>query len=481
MSHSLSRRRFIQLAAATGASVLCNNLARAGAASAVRVGIAGVRQKGWAHVKQLRSLPGVRIVALCDVDRDILAGRVQELNKAKIKVAAFADFRKMVEMKDLDAVIIATPNHQHTLQTIWACQAGKDVYVEKPVSHNLFESDQLTRVAAKYGRIVQAGTQCRSDAAHIEAFDFLRKGNLGKIRLVRGFCHRFRTTIGKANGPKPIPSSVDYNLWCGPAPMDPLTRRNLHYDWHWFWATGNGDIGNQGPHELDLSRWVLGEHALPSRVLSVGGRLGFDDDGQTPNTHLVLYDYPSAPVLFEVRNLPAKPGYGETDAYRGVRVGVVIECEGGSFVASAGGGWIYDTQGKKVRQFAGDAGALHMGNFIDAVRERNPKRLNAPVVEGAISCGLVHLGNLSHRVGHTAAPEAIREKLAANPAATEAFGKILTHLETNKVDIKKTPVTLGAWLEWSNETKRFTGGEGFERANALITRPYREPFVVPEV
>ena len=481
MPTSLSRRSFLKLAAVTGASILCNGPAWAGAAGDVRVGVVGIRQKGWAHVKGLRGIPGVRIVALCDVDRDILNGRVKELAKAGIKVSAFADFRKMLEMKDLDAVVIATPNHHHTLQTIWACQAGKSVYVEKPVSHTLFESEQLILAGEKYGKVVQAGTQKRSDEGHRQAFDFIRKGNLGKILLVRGFCHRLRPSIGKTNGPQPLPASVDYNLWCGPTEMEPLRRKSLHYDWHWAWATGNGEIGNQGPHELDLARWVLGENELPRRVISIGGRLGYSDDGQTPNTHLAFYDYPTAPIIFQVRGLPLKPGYGDTEAFRGIRVGVVVECEHGSFVAGDGGGWVYDGNGKKMREFRGTAGATHMANFIDAVRAQNPGLLRGPIREGAISAGLVHFANLSHQVGKNAAPEAIREKLNGNSAALEAIGNLEKHLKLNSIDLKKAPLILGGWLEWSNTEKRFTGGEGFQDANGLISRTYREPFVVPKL
>ena len=481
MPSSLSRRSFLKLAATTGASLLCTGPAWAGAAGDVRVGVVGVRTKGWQHIKGLREIPGVRIVALCDVDSLVLAGRIKELDKAGIKVTAFADYRKMLELKDLDAVVIATPNHHHTLQTIWGCQAGKAVYVEKPVSHNLFESKQLIHAGEKYGMVVQAGTQKRSDEGHRQGFDFIRKGNLGKIRLVRGFCHRLRPSIGKVNGPQPLPASVDYNLWCGPTAMDPLLRKNLHYDWHWVWPTGNGEIGNQGPHELDAARWVLGENELPRRVISLGGRLGYSDDGQTPNTSMVLYDYPTAPILFQVRGLPLKPGYGDTDAYRGLRVGVVVECEHGSFVCGDGGGWIYDEKGKKVREFRGDAGARHMTNFIEAVRVKRPAGLRAPIREGAISAGLVHFANLSYRVGKKSAPEAIREKLAGNGAAVEALGSLEAHLKLNKIELKKTPLTLGGWLEWSNTDMRFTGGEGFEGANELISRNYREPFVVPKL
>ena len=310
-----------------------------GANDAVRVAVVGLNSKGSHHIQMFKQVPGVRVVALCDADESILDREVKKLSAENITVQTYVDFRKLLENKDIDAVSIATPNHWHSLMTVWACQAGKDVYVEKPISHNVFEGRKAVEAARKYGRIVQAGTQSRSDVALQEVAEYLRSGRLGKILRARGFCYKRRPSIGQANGPQPIPAGVHYDLWCGPAPLKPLRRERFHYDWHWFWQTGNGDIGNQGVHEMDMCRWMLGEKGFPPRVFSIGGRFGYEDDGETANTQVAVLDYPAAPLIFEVRGLPERAGVENMDHYRGVRIGFVIDCEEGSFVGGAAGGW----------------------------------------------------------------------------------------------------------------------------------------------
>src|SRR5205807_7292226 len=235
-------------------------------------------------------------------------------------VQTYTDVRKLLENKDIDVISTATPNHWHSLITIWSCQAGKDVYVEKPVSHNVFEGRQCVEAARKYNRIVQAGSQGRSNGAQREAFAWIKEGHLGKIKIARGLCYKRRPSIGKVDGPQPIPSQIDYDLWCGPALKLPLTRKKLHYDWHWVWNTGCGDLGNQGIHEMDVARWFLGAMELSPRVFSVGGRLGYVDDGETPNTMVIYHDYPTAPLIFEVRGLPDKPGSKNMDQYKGASI-----------------------------------------------------------------------------------------------------------------------------------------------------------------
>lgn len=239
------------------------------------------------NINAYLKIPGVRVVALCDADRDILARGVMEFKTRNEKVDAYVDIRELLEDKNIDAVSTATPNHWHSLVTVWSCQAGKDVCVEKPVSHNIFEGRKMVEAARKYKRIVQADLDRRSDEGLVEAVRYIQQGQLGNIVVVRGFCYKRRKSMGKVSGPQKVPGSVDYNLWCGPAPMGPLMRKNLHYDWHWVWATGCGEIGNNGPHQLDVCRWVLGQTKLPKRVMSIGGRFGYDDDGETPNTKKV--------------------------------------------------------------------------------------------------------------------------------------------------------------------------------------------------
>lgn len=340
----------------------------------------------------------------------------------------------------------------------------------------------MVEAARKYKRIVQAGTQRRSEAGLREAFEYIREGNLGKILLVRGFCYKRRDSIGKVDGPQPIPQTVDYDLWTGPAPLGPLMRKNLHYDWHWVWATGNGDIGNQGIHEMDLCRWALGQNSLAPRVMSIGGRFGYDDDGQTANTQIAILDYEPAPIIFEVRGLPQTKDGEVMDHYRGVRVGVVVQCEGGYFAGGSGGGWVYDNEHTKVKQFKGDGGGGHQANFIDAVRSRKSSDLNADILEGHLSSSLCHMGNISYRLGRLSSPEEIREAIVNESEAAETFGRFEGHLWANWVDLSKTRAVLGPWLKMDPAKERFVGnGEfGITRwANELLRRDYREGFVVP--
>src|SRR5438876_9852138 len=260
-----------------------------GANGDIRCAVVGFHGRGQSHIQDLRGLKGVRLVALCDVDSKVLERGVASCESAGQKVQGYTDVRKLLENKDIDVVTFATPNHWHSLGSIWAVQAGKDVYVEKPVSHNVWEGRQLVNAARKYNRIVQAGTQSRSSHGIKEAIAWLKEGHLGKIRVARALCYKPRARIGKVSAPHDPPPSVDYDLWSGPAPKTPLMRTKLHYDWHWVWPTGNGDLGNQGIHQMDIARWFLSEPELSPRVFSIGGRLGYVDDGQTPNTQIIVH------------------------------------------------------------------------------------------------------------------------------------------------------------------------------------------------
>ena len=282
-----------------------------GANDAVRVAVVGLNGKGAHHLQMLRAIPGVRVVALCDVDQAVLEKRAAEL--AADKIAGREARRRPQAAReqgrrrghDRDAQPLARAG------AIWACQAGKDVYVEKPVSHNVFEGRKIVEAAASTAASSRpARSRGRTRPCSSWPPD-VRAGKLGKILLARGFCYKRRESIGKVDGPQPIPPSVDYDLWCGPAPLEPLRRKQLHYDWHWFWATGNGDIGNQGVHEMDICRWMLGEEKLPPRVFSIGGRFGYDDDGETPNTQIAFLDYPTRPdPLRGARAADARPAPG---------------------------------------------------------------------------------------------------------------------------------------------------------------------------
>ena len=306
----LNRRQFIHSSLAAGA-VLASPLSRVlGANDAIRLGVIGVGSSvkiggmGKKEIAAFLPLPGVRITALCDCDSANLMPQVKKLREKDPNVKAYADMRELLDDKNVDAVIITTPNHWHALATIWAGQAGKDVYVQKPTAHTIFEGRRMVEAARKYNRIVQAPHGPRERTGFAEALDYVRQGNLGKVLYAHGLNYKPRPGIGKVAGPQPIPESLNYDLWCGPADKRPLMREQLHYDWHWDWNTGNGDIGNMGIHYTDGSRWGLGQNTLPAHVMSLGGRFGYEDDGQTPNTQIIFLDYKPAPIIFEVRGLP---------------------------------------------------------------------------------------------------------------------------------------------------------------------------------
>ncbi len=447
----------------------------------LRIACVGLRGRGRDHIEGFRKLEGVRVTALVDVDRDVLDQAAKAFADRGEKVMTFADVRRVLDRDDVDAISIATPNHWHALQGIWACQAGKDVYVEKPVSHNVFEGRQLVAAARKYQRIVQAGTQCRSSQGIADGIAFAQAGQLGKIRLVRGLCYKPRPSIGKVDGPVAVPASVEYDLWCGPAPKVPLHRKNLHYDWHWDFATGCGDVGNQGIHQMDLARWVLGETALPKHTVSIGGRLGYDDDGDTPNTQIVVHGYERAPLVFEVRGLPRDRAaqhedWGKgMDGYHGLRIGVVVHCEGGELrIPDYSSAIAYDTDGKVVNKFAGATD--HFANFVAAVRSRKVEDLHADVAEGHLSSALCHLGNVSHRLGETQGKDAVLAAAKGDRVLAEACERMIDHLEANDVDLDRTRLCVGARLDVDPTAESFVGNAA---AQQLRTRDYRAGFAVP--
>jgi predicted dehydrogenase len=406
-----------------------------------------------------------------------------------------------LDRKDVDAVTIAAPNHWHSLIGIWACQAGKDVYIEKPVSHHLWEGRQLINAARKHRRIVQTGTQARANPDVLDALAWLRAGNLGPLRRAHGVCYKPRMSIGRF-GRGEIPPGLDYDLWTGPAPKKPLARKNLHYDWHWVYDYGNGDLGNQGIHEMDLARWFLGHAGLAKWVMSVGGRVGYDDDGQTPNTQLVWLAYDGPTLVFEVRGLPKSHEHQASaslwgknmDApvgFRGGRaVGVTVFCEGGQMVIDDGGEAVLamDPQGKVIRRFEKPDPKRGVGwpkgdsfifeNWHVAMRSRRWEDLAADVLDGHTSSALCHLGMISHRLGRDTTPEQILEQLRADRLAAAEFESMKEHLERNGIDLSHACLALGPSLTFDPVREQFVDSAA---ANALLRRPDREPFAVPEV
>ncbi|MGE3310566.1 MAG: Gfo/Idh/MocA family oxidoreductase [Limisphaerales bacterium] len=486
MKVQTSRRSFLKSAAVASAALgfpaaSWNRVL--GANDTLRVAVVGFKGRGGDHIKGFSRIPGVKVVALCDVDQNVLEGAVAKLKEQTSEnVKGYRDVREVMEDGDIDIVATATPNHWHALITIWACQANKDVYVEKPVSHNVWEGRKAVEAARKYRRMVQTGTQSRSSQGIKEAAAWVKAGNLGKIEIARGLCYKPRASIGKVDGPQPIPEGIDYNLWCGPAPMVPLKRKNLHYDWHWDFETGCGDLGNQGIHQMDIARWFLGEMELSPKVVSAGGRLGYVDDGNTPNTQIIWHGYEKAPLIFEVRGLPADKaaqttGWGKgMDKFMGAQIGVLIHCEGGYvLVPNYQIAIAYDKSGQEIRKFEGSKD--HYENFIAAVRSRQVEDLNADILEGHLSSALCHTGNISYRLGKKTAPGEARERLKDQKGLQESYDRMVEHLKKNEVNLDVDQLTLGVGLAMDPTTERFIGNKD---ADKLLTRDYRKPFVVPE-
>ncbi|MCA9179065.1 MAG: Gfo/Idh/MocA family oxidoreductase [Planctomycetales bacterium] len=436
-----------------------------GANDDIRVAVVGFRGQGALHLRLLRELPGVRVVALCDVDQSVLDRERSRSAEKGQKVATYTDVRKLLEDKSIDAITTATPDHWHALITIWACQAGKDVYVEKPISHNLWEGRKMVEAARKYNRIVQYGNH---NHGHHTGDLRLEHEQFGKIQVVWSALNRKRDSIGKVSGPQPIPSSVNYDLWLGPAQQAPLMRKQLHYDWHWDWSTGTGELGNNGIYPLNEVRLALGQNKLPRRVMSLGGRFRFDDDGQTPNSQLALFQYDPGPlVIFELRNLPSEQGPKTIDRK--------IKCERGESALPKPAGSPGDTGG-----FTAHKGHLH--NFITAVRTRNVRDQRADILEGHLSTALVHMANASYRVGASHSADEVREAIQdGGHEAIETFGRFQEHLSANGVDLSQSQFTLGPWLEMDAQREEFVGSSPVvSQANQLLRRDYRKPFVVPE-
>lgn len=485
----MRRRNFLARAAAVSsvAGSVFSTTARAqgrGANDEVRVAVIGCGVRGpQLALKDLPKATNAKVVVACDIDPD----RARKFAAEAGNVPVETDYRKVLEMKDVDAVIIATPNHTHVPIAAAACLAGKDVYVEKPLSHNIREGRILEGIARKTGRIVQVGLQNSSDLGLLPAKEFYESGVLGAPKAVHVFWYRVRQPIGKIKQPTPVPKEIDYNLFQGPRPLVPLMRENLHYDWHWFWATGNGEIGNTLVHNIDHTRVLLGLKGHATGVRSIGGRLGWDDDGETPNTFMAAMKFPGLDVPFtcEIRNLPFSNARKEMDSrFMKRTVGTIVLCENGWLYFDRGGGAARDKDDKEIKRFPGDAGATHMANFIDAVRSRDEKSLKRGVEEGHFSSSAAHMANISHLTGVTGHTLETVEKEAPPEFlhATEAWASFKEHIGAVNVDLTRTPLTLGASLQFDPATEMFleTTEQG-RMANYLLDEVYRPPFTLPTV
>lgn len=468
--------------------------------SQLNVAIIGAGSRGGTHTGEMLKAEGVTITHVCDIDDGRGDGKAKLIEEKQGRRPTFEkDLRRILDNKSVDMVSIATPNHWHALGGIWAMQAGKDAYIEKPVCHNIAEGTALIAAARKYKRVCQVGTQCRSSSAVIDAIAFIRDGGIGQVNLARGLCYKRRKSIGKL-GDYAIPDNVDFNLWSGPAAYsDPkLTRGSFHYDWHWQRNYGNGDLGNQGPHQTDIARWGLGIDTHPNSVISYGGRLGYQaerkdpkyvDAGDTANTEVSIYDYGDKCIVFETRGLSVDDSadqelnrlFGST---KGNKIGVVFYGTEGYMVQTQYGRCVvYDRDFQVVKEFSakGDLNSVHFGNFIDACRRRDPSLLNADVREGHLSAAISHLGNISYYVGelnHVSESE-LRSALGQVNGFDDnmaTLDRTLAHLTKNDVDLAKYPLSLGPHLRFDSESETFVGNTA---ANAWLTREYRQGFECP--
>jgi predicted dehydrogenase len=438
-----------------------------GANERINVACIGVGGRGRDHVNGLSDRFNCRVTHICDVDTANVRPSVNTVSQRQgAEPTVVQDLRRIMDNRDIHAVTIATPNHWHSLAAIWAMQAGKDVYVEKPVSHNVWEGRRCVEVARAANRICQAGTQSRSSSALRQAMQFLHEGRLGKVLVSRGLCYKPRGSIGHGQGT--IPKTCNYDIWCGPAPNRPLNRLKLHYDWHWQWDYGNGDIGNQGIHEMDKARWGLGKNELCRAVQSVGGRFGYIDDGETANTQVTWFDFGDQQLIFEVRGL-------QTPSLRGVKVGNIYYCTNGYMtVPNYSSATAFDLDGNVIQRWSGAEN--HYQNWINAVRSRRHQDLHADILEGHLSSALCHLANVSYRLGQQQ-PFEPRQNIFGNSANAQNTMMVMEeHLAENRVPLNSTKLMVGRRLTVHPTNENFPGNE---EANRMLTRQYRPGFVVP--
>ncbi|MCU0871361.1 MAG: Gfo/Idh/MocA family oxidoreductase [Pirellulaceae bacterium] len=473
---SVTRRQFLRRSSAAAASLALPMVATSrvlGANEEIRVAVVGCGVRGGTHVAEFGRQAGVRIAAVCDPDRERVAAFAKRVEASYgYRPAEVADVRQLMDRKDLDVISVATMQYWHSLPTIWACETGRHVYVEKPLAHFIWEGRQMVNAARKYNRLVQIGTQARSRDTDRQVIDYIRSGQLGKIQYIVCFANKARTSIGKRSEPLPIPETLDYELWCGPARKEPIYRNRIQYDCSFTWNMGDGESCNQGVHEIDVARWLLGETTLPRRVMSVGGRFTFNDAGDVPNTQIIYYDYPSAPILYEVHNLRAGKDTDKMPSFRGSGVDTCVQCEGGYVMMHAG--VVRDNQGKEIKRFGGKEDPFD--NFIRAVRSGKREDLNAEVLEGHLSTNICHAGNISYRLGQRASAADVRAQIGDLPVFQEMVDRYLEHLKAHDIDPGES--TLGPWLECDTDQECFKDNA---RANELVKGFYRKPFEVPEV
>ena len=481
MSH-LNRRTFLAASSAAGLTTSLTGAAYAQVAAespseTINLGFISCGGRAGSLMGQFAKVPGVNIAGLCDVDERRVAAAKQRFPKAD----TWSDMRKMLEADSIDAVVIATCNHWHCLAAIWAMEAGKDVYVEKPLSHTQWEGRQTVAAARKYNKICQIGTQQRSDPMQAEIKKFLHEEKgLGEIKSARVNRYGIRGSIGKRETPLEIEKDVAYDLWLGPAADQDIYRKNLHYDWHWDWNTGSGEMGNWGVHVLDDLRNNVFQDSvkLPKRIMGGGGRLVWNDAGQSPNVHFAYFDTGSIPVVIGLSNLPNEIGAKKVAKHPGPNSGYVAYCEGGRFEGQRGRAQAIDADGNVIKKFRGSGDVIHQANFIDAIRKQDSSILNAEIEVGNDSTGWCNLANVAFQTGGR-----FDRDLAAT-VTFEQWGELLDdmskHLAVHDLSFDSEAVKLSPLLELDPKTEQFVG-DSSDQANGLLRREYRAGYEVPEI
>jgi predicted dehydrogenase len=494
----INRRRFLRRSLTAAATVAAAPyIARAqGANEKLGAAVIGAGGRGGTHVGAFLGDSRTEIVCVVDADESHAAKHCDNIaRKQGFRPKLYLDMREAFQDKAVDIIGAATPNHWHALCGVWAMQAGKDAYIEKPISHEIAEGSALVAAAKKYGRICQVGTQCRSHSAIQNAVKFIEGGGIGEVKFARGLCYKRRKSIG-SRGDYPAPDSVDFNLWSGPAPYtDPkITRQRFHYDWHWQQRYGNGDSGNQGPHQTDIARWGLGIDTHPNSVITYGGRLGYQaerkddkyvDAGDTPNTEVSVFDYGDKCIVFETRGLDVTNSADEEinklfQRSKGNVIGVLFYGSEGYLVQRSYEHCIaYDLKMNVIQEFKG--GGNHFGNFIDACISRKSENLNADAREGHLSAALAHLGNISYYLGtHDTVSVADAKKAMSGVKSLDdneqTLDRTVKHLVANGVDLARYPLALGPLLKFDPQQEVFPESP---QATAMVTREYRDDFVCP--
>ncbi|TWU07454.1 Gfo/Idh/MocA family protein [Stieleria varia] len=479
----LSRRQFaktssaLAAAAALTTSLPARSLRAANANDEINLGFVSCGGRANDLMGQFSKVDGVNIAGLCDVDENRLGAAKKRFPKAQ----GWTDLRELIASPSIDAVVVATCNHWHCLAAIWAMEAGKDVYVEKPLSHSQWEGKQTVAAARKYKRVCQIGTQQRSDPMQAEIKKFLHEEKgLGEIKAARVNRYGIRGSIGKRETPLQIEKSVAYDMWLGPAQDQPIYRNNLHYDWHWDWNTGSGEMGNWGVHVLDDLRNNIFQDsvALPQRILGGGGRVALGDAGQTPNVHFAYFDTGTIPVVIGLSNLPSEPGGKKSPAHPGPGSGYIAYCEGGRFEGQRGNAKAIDKDGKTIRTFKGNGDVKHQANFIEAVRKGDSSILNAEIAVGNDSTGWCNLANVAFRAGKPFSREQAREvKLDEWNALIAEMDE---HLAAHDLKLESDEIQMSGMLTLDSKTQQFVG-ENADSANGFLSREYRKGYEVPEI